>query len=71
MQPNQPNQQNQQNQQNILFIGGGNMATALIGGILANQKQQNIKISVLEISQIAAKSLQKKFQEITIFSFAD
>ena len=67
----QPNQQNQQNQQNILFIGGGNMATALIGGILANQKQQNIKISVLEISQIAAKSLQKKFPEITIFSFAD
>ena len=47
------------------------MATALIGGILANQKQQNIKISVLEISQIAAKSLQKKFPEITIFSFAD
>ena len=67
----QPNQQNQQNQQNILFIGGGNMATALIGGILANQKQQNIKISVLEISQIAAKSLRKKFPEITIFSFAD
>ena len=67
----QPNQQNQQNQQNILFIGGGNMATALIGGILANQKQQNIKISVLEISQITAKSLQKKFPEITIFSFAD
>ena len=71
MQPNQQNQQNQPNQQNILFIGGGNMATALIGGILANQKQQNIKISVLEISQIAAKSLQKKFPEITIFSFAD
>lgn len=64
-------QPNQQNQQNILFIGGGNMATALIGGILANQKQQNIKISVLEISQIAAKSLQEKFPEITIFSFAD
>lgn len=57
---------------NILFIGGGNMATALIGGILANQNgQQNIKISVLEIFPTAAKSLQQKFHNIQIFSSAD
>lgn len=58
-------------QQNILFIGGGNMATALIGGILAKQNQQNIKISVLEISQDAAKSLQQKFPNIQIFTSAN
>lgn len=58
----------QQNTQNILFIGGGNMATALIGGILANQ---NIKISVLEISPTATQALQQKFQNIQIFNSAE
>lgn len=54
---------------NILFIGGGNMATALIGGILGNN--QNIKISVLEISPSAVNSLQQKFSNIKIFTSAD
>lgn len=59
----------QQNTQNILFIGGGNMATALIGGILGNN--QNIKISVLEISPTATQTLQQKFQNIQIFNSAE
>jgi pyrroline-5-carboxylate reductase len=46
---------------NITFIGGGNMATALIGGLLNNKSYLPQQISVVEVSEEGCAKLQSQF----------
>jgi pyrroline-5-carboxylate reductase len=46
---------------NICFIGGGNMATALIGGLLNNQSCAADELSVVEVSEEACAKLKNQF----------
>ena len=46
---------------NITFIGGGNMATALIGGLLKGKFYAPEELSVVEVSEEACTKLQKQF----------
>ena len=58
---------------NILFIGGGNMARAIISGLCANEANNNTgeanKIAVIEPFAATAASLQAQFP-VTIFESA-
>lgn len=55
---------------NICFIGGGNMATALIGGLLG-QGFAAEKVSVVEINQDNRARLQRDFAVRTVANLAD
>ncbi|MFA5825740.1 MAG: pyrroline-5-carboxylate reductase [Gallionellaceae bacterium] len=46
---------------NITFIGGGNMATALIGGLLNNKSYAAQELSVVEVSEDACAKLHNQF----------
>ena len=46
---------------NITFIGGGNMATALIGGLLKGKFYAPEELGVVEVSEEACTKLQKQF----------
>lgn len=55
---------------NICFIGGGNMATALIGGLLGEGFVAN-QISVVEINADSRALLQKKYAVRAVENIAD
>jgi pyrroline-5-carboxylate reductase len=46
---------------NITFIGGGNMATALIGGLLNNKSYAAEALSVVELSEESCAKLRSQF----------
>ena len=46
---------------NICFVGGGNMANALIGGLLRNKTFVPEKVSVVEINAESRAKLEKEF----------
>lgn len=46
---------------NITFIGGGNMATALIGGLLKAQSCKAAELSVVEINDAACTKIRDQF----------
>jgi pyrroline-5-carboxylate reductase len=54
----------------LSFIGGGNMASALIGGLLAQGRSRD-EITVVEISPEARERLEKKFAVQTFAALKD
>jgi pyrroline-5-carboxylate reductase len=55
---------------NICFIGGGNMATALIGGLLKRGMPPQ-QISVVEIDAVNRKRLESAYDKIVVFAEQD
>ena len=56
---------------NICFIGGGNMATALIGGMLGRKYFTADQVSVVEINEQNRSRLQQEFSVRSFESVAD
>jgi pyrroline-5-carboxylate reductase len=54
----------------IVFIGGGNMASALIGGLLAQPDRSPADVSVVDVSAQAREALRKRYG-VSVFSSAD
>lgn len=48
-------------QQNILFIGGGNITTALVSGLTKTNKLANITITIIDHNQEKLKNLKQLF----------
>jgi pyrroline-5-carboxylate reductase len=46
---------------NITFIGGGNMATAMIGGLLKSQSCKSEELSVVEVDEVACTKVRERF----------
>ena len=45
----------------ITFIGGGNMATAMIGGLLKSQSCKSEELSVVEVEEAACTKVRERF----------
>lgn len=54
----------------IVFIGGGNMASALIGGLLAQPDRSAAEISVVDVSAQAREALRRRYG-VPVFAGAD